>query len=84
MAVHPINTTIAEFAGYLSSVSDNISDITVKVLDTRGRIAKRISTDVSNGAHNLKLKMKDLSEGTYVLKAFCGDTFLKAMRFTIE
>ena len=84
MSSRPINTTITEFAGYLNSVSDSISNVTVKVLDARGRIAKRISTDVSNGASNLRIKMKDLSEGTYVLNAFCGDTFLKAMRFTIE
>jgi hypothetical protein len=84
MSPHLIHTTLNEFAGYLNTMSGNVSSITVKVLDARGRIAQRICTDVNNGAYHLKVKMKDLSEGTYVLNAFSGDIFLKAMKFKIE
>jgi len=81
MSIPPMQTSLKEFDCYLNSVSTNVNSITVKVLDANGRIAKRISTDVNNGAKLIKIKMRDLSEGTYVLNAFSGDVFLKAIRF---
>ena len=77
----PMHKTISEFDEYLSSVAGNISTITVKVLCTNGRIARRLSADVSTGVHVLKSKIVDLSNGTYVLNAFHGDVFLKAIKF---
>ena len=81
MPALPMHKILSELEGYLSSVSGNVSTITVKVLDTNGKIAKRLSTDVSVGVQLLKSKMVDLSNGTYVLNAFNGDVFLKAIKF---
>lgn len=81
MPALPMHITLREFDGYLNSVSGNISTITVKVLDTNGKIAKRLSTDALTVSQTLKSKMVDLTSGTYVLNAFHGDVFLKAIRF---
>ena len=81
MSALPMHTSLNEFDGFLSSVSNNIDIITVKVLDMNGRIARRLSTDVSTGTHFLKSTLTDLSTGIYVLNAFSGDMFLKAIKF---
>ena len=68
--------------GYLNIVADNFGKLTLKVLDTNGRIAKRIYEDVLEGCQKLDLKLNELSSGTYVLNAFHGDVFVKSFRFT--
>lgn len=67
--------------GYLSVVANNIGKITLKVFDTNGRIAKKICKDIMAGVQQLDIDLNELSDGTYILNAFNGDTFIKSFRF---
>ncbi len=69
---------------YLSIVANTIGRLTLKVFDTNGRIAKKICKDIITGVQQLEISLGDLSDGTYILNAFNGDTFIKSFRFTKE
>ncbi|MDB5247219.1 MAG: hypothetical protein JWQ40_1613 [Segetibacter sp.] len=74
--------TILESYGYLSVVANSIGNLTLKVFDTNGRIAKKICKDIISGVEQFDVSISDLSDGTYILNAFNGDTFLRSFRFT--
>lgn len=73
--------TLLDSYGYLNVVANNIGKLTLKVFDTNGRIAKKIYKDIITGVQKLDLNINELSNGTYVLNAFNGDTFLKSFKF---
>ena len=56
-------------------------NLTLKVFDTNGRIAKKICKDIITGVQKLDLNFSELSNGTYILNAFNGDIFLKSFKF---
>lgn len=74
--------TIQESYGYLNIVANTIGKITVKVFDTNGKIAKKVCRDIMAGFQKLDINFNDLSNGTYILNAFNGDTFIKSFKFT--
>ena len=74
--------TILESYGYLNVVANSIGNLTLKVFDTNGRIAKKICKDIISGVEQFDVSISDLSNGTYILNAFNGDTFLRSFRFT--
>lgn len=67
--------------GYLNVVANNFGKLTLKVLDTNGRIAKKVCKDIMTGVQKLDLNINELSNGTYILNAFHGDVFLKSFKF---
>lgn len=79
MDIKAIDPTFLD--GYLNVVANNIGKLTLKVFDTNGRIAKKICKDIITGVQQLEVNFSDLSDGTYVLNAFNGDTFIKSFRF---
>ncbi|HEX8358042.1 MAG TPA: hypothetical protein VF610_11540 [Segetibacter sp.] len=68
--------------GYLSVVANNIGKITLKVLDTNGRVAKKMCREIITGVQKFDIDLADCSNGTYVLNAFNGDIFIKSFKFT--
>ncbi|MCY7420576.1 MAG: hypothetical protein LH478_02410 [Chitinophagaceae bacterium] len=66
---------------YLGIVAVGNDKLTLKVLDTYGRIAKTIQTQFEEGMHELTINLTDLNVGTYVVNAFSGGRFLKAIKF---
>ena len=79
-----MEATLNETYDYLNVVANNIGKLTLKVFDTNGRIAKKICKDIISGVQQLELNINDLSNGTYILNAFHGDTFLKSFKFVKE
>jgi hypothetical protein len=75
-----MEATLNETYEYLNVVANNIGKLTLKVFDTNGRIAKKICKDIISGVQQLDLNISDLSNGTYILNAFNGDTFLKSFK----
>ena len=69
---------------YLSIMVNSIGKLTLKVFDTNGRIAKKICQDIISGVQQLEVNLSDLANGTYILNAFNGDTFVKSYKFTKE
>lgn len=76
---HPL---IIDGLGYLNVVANKSEQLILKVLDIQGKIAKTIIEKIEQGAHELMVNLSDLSEGIYVLNAFSGDSFIKAIHFT--
>lgn len=70
-----------EPTSYLEIVANKIGQITLKVLDVNGRMAKKVSTTVSSGTQKLALDLNDLVNGSYVLNAFNDGEFVKSIRF---
>ncbi|MDQ6812869.1 MAG: hypothetical protein M3040_03905 [Bacteroidota bacterium] len=70
--------------GYLNVVANSIGKLTLKVFDTKGRIAKKICKDIITGVQKLDINIHELSTGTYVLNAFHDDVFLKSFKFVKE
>lgn len=68
----------------LNVVANTSGRLILKILDVQGRIAKTVIKSVEQGAHELMLNLDDLCEGNYVLNAFNGESFVKALRFTKE
>ena len=50
-------------------------------MDTYGKIAKTIQTQFEEGMNELMINLTDLTVGTYVVNAFSGGKFLKAIKF---
>lgn len=67
---------------YLNVVANTSGKLILKILDVQGRIAKTIIEKVEQGVSELAVNISDLAEGMYVLNAFSGDSFIKAVRFT--
>jgi hypothetical protein len=66
---------------FLHVVANKADELTIKVFDVRGRMAKTINTSINQGVQQLNLNMTDLDTGNYVLNAFSGGNFLKSFRF---
>lgn len=64
-----------------SFIAQKQDRLTIKILDTQGKIAKTLVTFVEKGKQDLTLNLNDLTNGMYVLNAFLGDVFLKSYRF---
>lgn len=75
-----MEATLNETYEYLNVVANNIGKLTLKVFDTNGRIAKKICKDIISGVQQLETGFSELSDGTYILNAFNGDTFLKSFK----
>ncbi|MGI8952341.1 MAG: T9SS type A sorting domain-containing protein [Chitinophagaceae bacterium] len=67
--------------GNLNIVAGSSSLLILKVLNIQGRIAKTFTEKIEAGTHQLSLNLNDLKNGIYVLNAFCGDRFVKAIKF---
>ncbi len=66
---------------YLGIVADGSDKITLKVLDVYGRMAKTIQAQIEDGMNELLVNISDLKVGVYVVNAFSGGRFLKAVKF---
>lgn len=67
---------------YLTVMSEQAGNLILKVLDVDGHMAKTIVEDVSEGLQQLVINLGDLASGNYILNAFSGDVFIKAIRFS--
>lgn len=67
---------------YLTVMSERTGNLILKVLDVDGHMAKTIVEDVSEGLQQLVINLGDLASGNYILNAFNGDVFIKAIRFS--
>jgi hypothetical protein len=76
--MHPLAVSAASF---LSIEAEQHAELVIKVLNNRGQMAKKIKTPVQQGKQTVALNMSDLETGNYVLNAFYGDVFVKAIRF---
>lgn len=65
----------------ISFIAQKQDRLTIKILDTQGKITKTLVTFVEKGKQDLTLNLNDLTNGIYVLNAFLGDAFLKSFRF---
>jgi hypothetical protein len=81
MNIQSLQSIFNETEGYLNVVADKQGRLTLKVLDTNGRMAKSLTTNITEGIQKLALNLSDLSSGMYVLNAFTDGTFLKSIRF---
>jgi hypothetical protein len=66
---------------YLNVMAYKVEQLTIKVLDAHGMMAKKISAWVQEGEQQLNLNLSDLSTGNYIMNAFSGDHFIKSIRF---
>ena len=76
-----IQFTLQEGLSFLDVAATKSGDLILKVLDVQGRIAKTVIEKVEQGAQQLCINISDLAKGNYVLNAFFGETFIKAVRF---
>lgn len=84
MYIQGLYPILVHSEGVLQVVSNKPTNLTVKVLDQEGRIAKTLKTIVDEGKQDLLLNLADLISGSYVLNAFSGDVFLRSIRFHKE
>ena len=75
-----MEATFNETYGYINIVANSIGKFTVKIFDTNGRIANKICKDIITGVQQLDLNISEWSNGTYILNAFIGDSFLKSFK----
>lgn len=66
---------------YVGIIGTSSEKLTLKVLDIYGRIAKTIQTQIEDGRNELMVNISDLKMGNYVVNAFCGGRFFKAIKF---
>ncbi|RFM30309.1 hypothetical protein [Deminuibacter soli] len=76
-----IQFTVQEGLSLLEVAASKSGDLILKFLDVQGRIAKTIIEKVEQGAQQLHINVSDLSDGNYVMNAFLGEHFIKAVRF---
>lgn len=81
MSIQNLQSFFNEAEGYLHVVAEKSGRLTLKVLDTNGRMAKSLTTNITEGIQKLAVNLSDLSSGMYVLNAFNDGTFLKSFRF---
>ncbi len=65
----------------LHIIANAMCSLTIKVVDVKGMIAKKLTTLINEGSQYLDINLNDLNEGNYVLNAFSGDQFLKSIPF---
>jgi hypothetical protein len=82
MYIQSLQPNITDGQSYLTVLSEKTGNLVLKVLDVEGHMAKTLVTDVAEGLQQLVLNLADLGSGNYILNAFNGDVFLKAIRFT--
>lgn len=82
MYIQSLQPNITDGQSYLTVLSEKTDNLVLKVLDVEGHMAKTLVADVAEGLQQLVLNLGDLGSGNYILNAFCGDVFLKAIRFT--
>ncbi len=81
MFIQNLQPGLIENLSYVTVLADKTGRLVLKVLDIDGRIAKTVVANINEGKQQLELNMEDLNSGRYVMNAFCGDTFLKSIRF---
>ncbi|HVZ26198.1 MAG TPA: hypothetical protein VG842_09095 [Sediminibacterium sp.] len=81
MFIQHLQPGLVDKLSYVTVLSDTNGRLTMKVLDTEGRIAKTLTAMVRAGRQQLELPMEDLHSGAYVLNAFSGGHFIKSFRF---
>lgn len=85
MQIKEFESSMTDSISYINIVANSIGKLTLKIFDTtNGFIAKTISTQIDKGAQLLNINLSDLSDGTYIVNAFSGDTFLKSFKLTKE
>lgn len=78
-SLHPVSTNSNT---YLHVVANKSGQLTIKVVDVQGMLAKKLITPIKEGSQNLNLNLADLNNGNYILNAFNGDVFLKSIPFS--
>ena len=81
MQIQSFQPKINESSSCLEIVANKIGQVTLKVLDVNGRMAKKVTTSVSSGLQQLAIDLNDLNNGAYVLNAFNDGEFVKSIRF---
>lgn len=81
MCIQTMTPSVLDNNTYLGIVAVGNDKLTLKVLDTYGRIAKTIQTQFEEGMNEMMINLNDLNVGTYVVNAFSGGRFLKAIKF---
>ncbi len=84
MNICNMKSTIINNHTYIGIVADGSEKITLKVLDIYGKMTKTIQTQIEDGMSEMMVNLSDLKMGNYVVNAFCGERFLKAIRFSKE
>jgi hypothetical protein len=82
MYIQHLQPNIIREDSYLTVMSERTGNLILKVLDVDGHMAKTIVEDVSEGLQQLVINLGDLASGNYILNAFNGDVFIKAIRFS--
>ncbi|MFN3665124.1 MAG: hypothetical protein ACK4S0_03135 [Sediminibacterium sp.] len=82
MYIQHLQPNIINEDSYLTVMSERTGNLVLKVLDVDGHMAKTIVEDVSEGLQQLVINLGDLASGNYILNAFSGDVFIKAIRFS--
>lgn len=81
MCIQTMKSSVVGTNTYLGIVADSSEQLTLKVLDVYGKIAKTIQTQIEDGMKELVVNISDLKMGSYVVNAFSRGKFLKATRF---
>lgn len=82
MYIKSLQPNIIEDDSYLTVMSERTGNLVLKVLDVDGHMAKTVVADVAAGLQQLAINLSDLGSGNYILNAFNGDVFIKAIRFS--
>ncbi|GAC1400626.1 MAG: hypothetical protein NVSMB63_20050 [Sediminibacterium sp.] len=81
MNIQHLQPSMVDTDSYLTILAEKAGRLVLKVRDADGRIAKTVETMVDAGNQELPLNMSDLATGRYILNAFCGGVFIKAIKF---
>ena len=81
MYIQSLQPTTINTTSYLNIVAEKMEKLTIKVVDVQGMIAKKLTTQVTQGIQELDINLNDLANGNYILNAFSKDGFLKSFRF---
>lgn len=78
MYIQSIQPAYTNDISYLHVVADKVGQLTIKVLNVHGMIAKKLTTFVEEETQQLDINFSDLNNGNYTLNAFSGDVFIKS------
>jgi len=81
MYIQIMQTTIVNDTSHLQIIANKSEKFILKILDVQGRIAKTFVHQINSGYQQISCEFNDLSQGAYVMNAFCGASFVKAIRF---
>lgn len=81
MYVQIMQTTIVNDTSHLHIIANKSERFIVKILDVHGKLAKTITHPLNSGYQHITCSLQDLTKGNYVMNAFCGSAFVKAIRF---